>query len=97
MKVTRHVEWYAFNVDYDVEVCQKWLKQFVVVKMGFHRKHNASVLARCIVERVNRSSVIVYYLQSQNDLSSLKCFQHLRDETRDKVQIEIGLRAMRTI
>ncbi|KAG1050146.1 hypothetical protein G6F43_007565 [Rhizopus delemar] len=31
MKVTRHVEWYAFNVDYDVEVFQKWLKQFVVI------------------------------------------------------------------
>jgi hypothetical protein len=65
VQVTRHIEWYAFNVD-DNKVFQKWLKQFAVLRMEFDRKYNASVLVRCIVERVNRYSTIMNYLQIRN-------------------------------
>jgi hypothetical protein len=94
---TRHVEWYAFNVDDDIEVFQKWLKQFAVARMAFHWKCTASVLARCIVKLVDRFSAIVNFLQIRNNSSSLECFQHLRGDTRDEVQIEIGLLATQTI
>lgn len=72
--ITQHAEWYAFNVDDNIQVFQKWLKQLAVVSTEFGRKYNASEIVRCIVMGVNRGSAIVNYLQIQNNLSYLQCF-----------------------